>query len=77
MAKTEIMNERLLSFKEVASRLGISVRAVYRLVDKGDLSPPVKVGGARRFPSIEIQAFIDNIKSKRRSKNDLYLTSGE
>ncbi len=63
--KTEI-NDKFLTYKEVASRLGMSVRAVYRLVASNVLAKQVQVGSRSvRFPESEIMAFITDLKSNR------------
>ena len=57
--------ERLLTFEEVALRVGVSVRKIYRLIHNGDLLPPVKVGRAARIPETEVIAYIENLKGRR------------
>jgi len=57
--------ERLLSLKEVALRLGVSVRKIYRLVHDGALRPPVKMGRSARIPETEVAAYIETLKRNR------------
>jgi len=58
--------EELLQIKEVAKRLGICVRGVWRLIAQGQLPQPVKIGAASRMPASEVQAFIERLKRERR-----------
>ena len=58
--------ENCLTYKQVASRLGMSVRAVYRLVASGQLIEPMKIANRSvRFPESEISDFISELKNKR------------
>lgn len=57
--------DRLISLRQAASRLGISTRALYRLMAKGDIPPPVKVGGASRLYESDLNAYMDQLKEKR------------
>jgi len=57
--------ERFLSIKDVADRLNISSRSVWRLIARCEFPKPVKIGSVSRFSSIELNAFIENLKQKR------------
>jgi excisionase family DNA binding protein len=57
--------ERLLPLKEAALAIGVSVREVYRLIARGELPRPVKVGRATRIPESEVAAYIENLKRRR------------
>jgi len=48
----------LLNVDEVAHRLGVSRRTVYRMLESGDLPPCVRVRGMRRWRSTDIAAFV-------------------
>jgi excisionase family DNA binding protein len=51
-----------LSAKEVAGRLSISVRSVYRLVARGDLPRPVALLRRKRlWRAADVQRYIDNL----------------
>jgi len=52
------MPDRLLSPKQVADGLNVSVWTVYRLVRKGDLVA-VRVGRLLRIPESSLEAFLD------------------
>ncbi len=60
--------ERLLTIREVASRLGASTRHVYRLIASGELPRPVKVGKASRIPESELNDYIKRIKGSRNGR---------
>lgn len=58
--------EKFLTYKQVASRLGMSVRAVYRLVDSRQLKKPVTISNRSvRFPESEISTYISELKNRR------------
>lgn len=48
----------MLSVKEAAEELGVSIWTVYRLISKGDL-PAVKVGRLLRIPESGIDGYLD------------------
>jgi predicted DNA-binding transcriptional regulator AlpA len=68
--------DRLLNVKQVATRLNVSTRQVWRLVAKNELSPPVKIGRSARWFSSDIQAYGSCLRKQRSrtrvevSKND-------
>jgi len=66
--QTSAPNDRLVSLSDTAARLGLSTRAVYRLIARDDLPPPVKVGGASRFFRSDIDAYLNRLKSARNSR---------
>ena len=56
----------LLSMRQVADRLNISIRSVWRLIARGELSKPVKMGKQiLRFIPSEIEAYIERLKQNR------------
>jgi excisionase family DNA binding protein len=56
----------LLKLRVVAERIGgICVRGVYRLIAKGELPHPVKVGRCSCLPESEVVAFIEQRKKDR------------
>lgn len=61
----QVAQERLVTIKEAALMLGISVRAFYRLMAAGELPSALKVGRASRIAVSEINAYIDRLKEKR------------
>lgn len=57
---------KLLKVSEVAHRLNISTREVWRRADSGELPRPVKLGPrTRRWPPEEIEAVIEKAKRQR------------
>lgn len=48
-------NERLLSKKDVAERLGVAPRTVDRLIADKKLAPGTKVGNRRRWTTAEVE----------------------
>jgi prophage regulatory protein len=59
--KTAPTLDKLLSLKEVADLLGLSVRAVYRLIDAGELPQPLKVGRSSRIRASDYQAYVNRL----------------
>ena len=58
--------DRLVSISEFAGRLGFSSRQIYRLLARGEIPPPVKIGRVSRWPESEISAFIEKKMSERK-----------
>lgn len=56
---------KLYSMQEVSRMLGLSVRSIYRLVDRGELPPPVKVGGSSRFFASDLDAYYEKLREQR------------
>jgi len=65
MTTENYSKEHLLSLDEVGKRLALSKRAVYRLIAKGSLPKPVKVGGATRLYESDLEEFLTNLKTNR------------
>lgn len=57
--------ERMLCLKDVADLLGICTRTVWRLVQRGELPRPVKIGAASRWVYSELCAYIQRISGLR------------
>jgi len=57
--------EQLLTLDEVANRLCLSKRAVYRLIAREELPKPLKVGGATRMCESDLDQYFTNLKAKR------------
>lgn len=57
------MSDRQITVKETASRLSVSTRTVYRLMDSRAL-PSFKVGAkTRRISEADLDSFIERVKS--------------
>lgn len=55
----------LLTARESAAHLQISVPTFWRRVSDGTVPQPIKLGGLSRWPRSEIQNVIEKAKSKR------------
>ena len=59
--------DRLIRLNEVGEMLGgLCKRSILRLISKGDLPQPLKVGQVSMLPVSEVQAYIDKLKQRRR-----------
>lgn len=63
---TKKTSEQLLTLAEVALRLSLSKRAIYRLIAKGSLAKPVKIGGATRICESDLEQFLETLKAERK-----------
>lgn len=50
--------EKLISVRAVCEQLAISRPTLYKLVNRGELPKPVKIGAASRWPQSQITNFI-------------------
>lgn len=64
--ETTTTPEKLTSLRSVAERLDLSVRGVYRLIARGHLPRPVKVGGATKFFESDIVVYLASLQAQRR-----------
>lgn len=60
-----ITTEHLFNVRDVASRLKVSVRTVWKLAATRKLPPPLRIGGARRWKSSDVENFIERLADKR------------
>ena len=51
---------RLLTIAEVSERLGLGRTKTFELLKRGELRS-VRIGGARRIPSSEVEGFIERL----------------
>ena len=58
--------EKLLGVKDVAARFGMSIRGVWRYVQRGELPEPVKMGNLSRWVDSELDAVFEKLKQRRR-----------
>lgn len=63
-----------LSTKEAASRLGLTTRTVYRLIDDGQI-PAYKFGRVIRLQADEVDAFINAARIQPGDLEHLYPTT--
>lgn len=57
--------QQLMSVRDVMARIGVGKTAVYDAIKRGDLPPPVKIGGSARWIPEEIEDAIESAKEKR------------
>jgi prophage regulatory protein len=53
------LNEQLLTAKDVAKRLSLSKRQIFRLNSSRKLPAPIRIGGAVRWRESDIEQFIE------------------
>jgi len=58
-------SDRLLTLGQVAEVLSGSVRTVWRLVARGELPAPVKVGRSARLCLSDVEAYLERLKAQR------------
>ncbi|MCG3734094.1 methylation-associated defense system helix-turn-helix domain-containing protein MAD1 [Vibrio cincinnatiensis] len=58
------MVDQILTLKEVAAYLNLAEKTAYRLASEGKL-PGFKVGGSWRFKREDLEAWIEENKSKQ------------
>lgn len=58
------MNKRLLDVKSAADYLSLSRSKLYQLIESGKISS-IKIGGRRLFDVMELDEFVEDIKSER------------
>ena len=58
-------DDPLLTDKESAARLNVSVPTFWRRVADGTVPKPLKIGGLSRWPRSEIEAVIEIAKAAR------------
>jgi excisionase family DNA binding protein len=59
--------EQLLTIRDVAHRLSVSTRTIYRLRDKGQLPEPLYVGASVRYKESDVQVFLRMLEKERRA----------
>ncbi|NLN92710.1 MAG: helix-turn-helix domain-containing protein [Candidatus Hydrogenedens sp.] len=57
---TNTRENQLLTVKEVAAKIGLSVRSVWNARDAGAIPAPVRIMGSTRWRASDIQAWIDD-----------------
>jgi excisionase family DNA binding protein len=65
ISETAGSNETLLNVKEMAKRFNISVRHVYRLVARGDLPRPFRIGRCVRWSPLDVERFEAALMQRR------------
>jgi excisionase family DNA binding protein len=57
--------DRVMRLPEIAEVLGVCVRSVRRMVDRGELPPCVRVGRAVGLMQSEIEAYLNRVREQR------------
>jgi len=65
MSVRKELSESFISLKEFAGILRVNTRTVYRLIQRGLVPRPVKVGHSVRFLVSDVEACIEELKSQR------------
>lgn len=64
-SESDVEAEKLLSLSQVAEVLGLCVRSVRRLVDRGVLPRPVRVGRAVRLFKSDVDGYLEGLRKTR------------
>jgi len=59
------MEAVFLTVQEVAEKLTISCRQVWRLVSRGEFPKPIKLGRLNRWSPEDVTKFVEQLKSRR------------
>ncbi len=62
-----VINKRLLDAKSAADYLSISRALLYQWNTKGKI-PSIRINSRRLFDVLELDTFVDNLKTEQRSK---------
>jgi excisionase family DNA binding protein len=57
--------DRVMRLAEIARVLGICVRSVRRMIDRGELPPCVRVGRAVGLMQSEVEAYLNRMREHR------------
>ena len=68
MSTDRIIEERLLTIKQVAELLASSVRHVWRLIASGQLPKPIHVGRAARLFLVDVEHYLERLRQERDGK---------
>lgn len=60
------ITDPLLTVREGAAQLNVSVPTFWRRVADGTITPPVKLGSLSRWPQSEIASVIEKAKAQRK-----------
>lgn len=57
--------DKLLTLPEVRAVVSLSSATLYRMIERGDFPPPLKIGRSSRWLASEIHAFVEAQKAAR------------
>ena len=69
--------EPLLTVGDVAKKLAVSKRSVWKLLSLGQLPKPVKILSSSRWREADINAFIDRVSDKPKTKRAANTTAAD
>ena len=71
MHRPESLSSRMIDVREVATILKISTRSVWRLVSRGELPQPIRLGRNVRWRCSDIDRWIETKINDSRQTDDL------
>jgi excisionase family DNA binding protein len=63
MSQMQPSVSNLLRIEQVADRLGVSVRTVWRLCSAGRLVKPLPIGRCRRWRKADVDNFVESLRN--------------
>ena len=57
------MHDNIVGTKQAAEMLGVSISTIYRMIEKGILKPSKTPGGQRRFPVVQLEAYMESSRN--------------
>jgi len=66
MNQASAIPDSFISLREAAKILNISVHALYRLMARQELPPPVKVGGSSKLFESDITTYQERLRASRK-----------
>ena len=67
LLKGHYMSDKLLTVDQVADRLQVSRRTIYRLKDHGAFPEPIHVGRAVRWQESDVKQYLDEARPEATS----------
>lgn len=64
-----MVSQLLFSDQQLADLLALSRSTVWRMVRRGDLPQPIKIGSAARFRADEVEAALDRLTEAQRGRS--------
>ena len=65
MIDTVTTEDKLVSIDAVAKNLDISVRQVWRLIARGEMPKPIKIGRSSKLFLSDIEAYMAKLRAQR------------
>ena len=67
------MSNNLVSLKKASEILGVSTSTIYRMIDKGILTPSKTPGGQRRFSITQLEEYKEGSKNIIAPQNPFFM----